>query len=162
MLERNQRIMEKQFVVFQVDREHYGVDIGGVREILRLPEITRVPQALEYVEGIINPRGTVIPVIDLHKRFALPKRENTNETRVMVLSVEDSLVGAIVDSVSEVLSFTDDQIDPAAGLSMAMSIEYVTGVAKLEDRLVIMLDYVKVFTATERQEFADMAGAAAT
>ena len=80
----------------------------------------------------------------------------------MVLSVEDSLVGAIVDSVSEVLSFTDDQIDPAAGLSMAMSIEYVTGVAKLEDRLVIMLDYVKVFTATERQELADMAGAAAT
>ena len=67
MLERNQRIMEKQFVVFQVDREHYGVDIGGVREILRLPEITRVPQAPEYVEGIINPRGTVIPVIDLHK-----------------------------------------------------------------------------------------------
>jgi purine-binding chemotaxis protein CheW len=104
----------------------------------------------------------VIPVIDLHKRFALPDRENSNETRVMVLNVDGSLVGAIVDSVTEVLSFTDDQIEPAGSLSMAISTRYVTGVAKLENRLVILLDYVKVFAESERRELVEIAEVAAT
>lgn len=144
--------MDLQVVVFQVADEHYAVDISGVREILRLPEITRVPHSPAFVEGVINPRGTVIPVIDLHKRFGIEQRDSTNDTRVMVLNVSDSLVGAIVDSVSEVLTFTEEQIEPVDRLSVTISAEYITGVAKLEDRLVILLDYEKVLGAEERVE----------
>lgn len=149
--------MEKQFVVFQIDEEHYGVDIGGVREILRLPAITRVPHAPPFVEGIINPRGTVIPVMDLHKRFGLAERQNTNDTRVMVLHVGSSLVGAIVDSVSEVLSITGEQIEGVEKLSLTISAEYITGVAKLENRLVILLDYGKVLSSSEEVEMRELA-----
>jgi purine-binding chemotaxis protein CheW len=148
--------MDLQVVVFQVADEHYAVDISGVREILRLPEITRVPHSPAFVEGVINPRGTVIPVIDLHKRFGIEQRDSTNDTRVMVLNVSDSLVGAIVDSVSEVLTFTEEQIEPVDRLSVTISAEYITGVAKLEDRLVILLDYEKVLGAEERVEVDSM------
>jgi purine-binding chemotaxis protein CheW len=132
------------------------VDISGVREILRLPEITKVPHSPAFVEGVINPRGTVIPVISLHKRFGLDERESTNETRVMVLSVGGSLVGGIVDSVSEVMMFTDDQIEPMERLSVSISAEYITGVAKMGDRLVILLDYEKVLGANEREAVESM------
>ena len=148
--------MDLQVVVFQVADEHYAVDISGVREILRLPEITRVPHSPAFVEGVINPRGTVIPMIDLHKRFGIEQRDSTNDTRVMVLNVSDSLVGAIVDSVSEVLTFTEEQIEPVDRLSVTISAEYITGVAKLEDRLVILLDYEKVLGAEERVEVDSM------
>ena len=148
--------MDLQVVVFQVADEHYAVDISGVREILRLPEITRVPHSPAFVEVVINPRGTVIPVIDLHKRFGIEQRDSTNDTRVMVLNVSDSLVGAIVDSVSEVLTFTEEQIEPVDRLSVTISAEYITGVAKLEDRLVILLDYEKVLGAEERVEVDSM------
>ena len=153
--------MEKQFVVFQIAQEHYGVDISGVREILRLPEITRMPSLPEFVEGIINPRGTVIPVIDLHTRFGLPERENTNATRVMVLNVGKSLVGAVVDSVSEVLSISEDEIERVDMFSVRVSSEYITGVAKLENRLVILLDYEKVLSDGEQEEVMDLVDAAA-
>ena len=144
--------MDLQVVVFQVADEHYAVDIGGVREILRLPEITRVPHSPTFVEGVINPRGTVIPVIDLHKRFGIEQRDSTNDTRVMVLNVGDALVGAIVDSVSEVMTFTEDQIEPVDKLSVTISAEYITGVAKMEDRLAILLDYESVLGASESAE----------
>ena len=153
--------MEKQFVVFQIAKEHYGVDISGVREILRLPDITRVPHSPEFVEGIINPRGTVIPVIDLHKRFGLPERDTTNETRVMVLNVGKSLVGAVVDSVSEVLSITEDEIEVVDVFSGTVSSNYITGVAKLENRLVILLDYEKVLSDREQEEVMDLVETAA-
>ncbi len=153
--------MEKQFVVFQIAKEHYGVDISGVREILRLPDITRVPHSPEFVEGIINPRGTVIPVIDLHKRFGLPERDTTNETRVMVLNVGKSLVGAVVDSVSEVLSITEDEIELVDVFSVTVSSNYITGVAKLENRLVILLDYEKVLSDREQEEVMDLVETAA-
>ena len=148
--------MELQVVVFQVAEEHYAVDISGVREILRLPEITRVPHSPTFVEGVINPRGTVIPVIDLHKRFGIAQRDSTNDTRVMVLNVAESLVGAIVDSVSEVMTFTEEQIEPVDRLSVTISAEYITGVAKVDDRLVILLDYEKVLGAEERTEMGSM------
>ncbi len=123
---------------------------------MRLPEITKVPHSPEFVEGVINPRGTAIPVIDLHKRFEIEQRDSTNDTRVMVLNVSDSLVGAIVDSVSEVLTFTEEQIEPVDRLSVTISAEYITGVAKMEDRLVILLDYEKGLGAQERVEVDSM------
>lgn len=153
--------MEKQFVVFQIAEEHYGVDIGGVREILRLPDITRVPHSPDFVEGIINPRGAVIPVVDLHKRFGLADRKTTNDTRVMVLNVGQALVGAIVDSVSEVLSIPEEQIERVEKLSMTIDAEYITGVAKLTDRLVILLDYEKVLTTIERADVERLVGSTA-
>ena len=148
--------MDLQVVVFQVADEHYAVDISGVREILRLPDITKVPHSPSFVEGVINPRGTVIPVIDLHKRFDLSERDSTNDTRVMVLNVSDSLVGAIVDSVSEVMTFTDKQVEPVDKLSVTISVEYITGVTKMEDRLVILLDYEKVLGSREREQMDSM------
>ena len=148
--------MDQQVVVFQVADEHYAVDISGVREILRLPDITKVPRSPSFIEGVINPRGTVIPVIDLHKRFDLSERDSTNDTRVMVLNVSDSLVGAIVDSVSEVMTFTEEQVEPVDKLSVTISSQYITGVAKMEDRLVILLDYEKVLGSREREQMDSM------
>jgi purine-binding chemotaxis protein CheW len=154
--------MDQQVVVFQVADEHYAVDISGVREILRLPEITKVPHSPSFVEGVINPRGTVIPVIDLHKRFDLSERDSTNDTRVMVLNVGDSLVGAIVDSVSEVMTFTEEQVEPVDKLSVTISAQYITGVAKMEDRLAILLDYEKVLGSREREQMDSMLETAAS
>ena len=154
--------MDLQAVVFQVADEHYAVDISGVREILRLPEITKVPHSPTFVEGVINPRGTVIPVIDLHKRFDIEPRDTTNDTRVMVLNVSGSLIGAIVDSVSEVMTFTEDQIESVESLSVTISAEYITGVAKMDDRLVIVLDYEKVLADEERSEVSTMLAAVAS
>ena len=154
--------MDLQAVVFQVADEHYAVDISGVREILRLPEITKVPHSPTFVEGVINPRGTVIPVIDLHKRFDIEPRDTTNDTRVMVLNVSGSLIGAIVDSVSEVMTFTEDQIESVESLSGTISAEYITGVAKMDDRLVIVLDYEKVLADEERSEVSTMLAAVAS
>ncbi|MDP6348554.1 MAG: chemotaxis protein CheW [Chloroflexota bacterium] len=148
--------MDQQVVVFQVADEHYAVDISGVRDILRLPDITKVPRSPSFIEGVINPRGTVIPVIDLHKRFDLSERDSTNDTRVMVLNVSDSLVGAIVDSVSEVMTFTEEQVEPVDKLSVTISSQYITGVAKMEDRLVILLDYEKVLGSREREQMDSM------
>lgn len=141
---------EEQLVVFNLLNETYGVDISTVREIIRLQTITEVPKTPEFVEGVINLRGKVIPVIDLHKRFDLPKSEETSHSRIMVVEVDDITVGMIVDSVSEVIRIPTDCIDPPPPVISGVDSVFLRGVGKLEDRLIILLDLAQVLHEKEK------------
>jgi len=140
---------ELQLVSFNIGSEEFGVDILKVQEINRMVEITKVPQAPHYVEGVINLRGKVIPVIDLRKRFNLEVKEHDKDTRIVVVDINNNIMGMIVDAVSEVLRLPADTIEPPPELVTGVNSEYIKAVAKLEDRLLIFLDLSKVIDAEE-------------
>jgi len=142
----------KQFVVFKLGNEEYGVNIHQVKTIERLMEITRVPQAPDFVEGVVNLRGEVVPVIDLRKRFGLPERTNTDNTRIIIVSIEDITVGMIVDSATEVLQISEESIDPAPSIIGSIDLDYIDGVGKIDGRLLILLNLRKVLKSEEINE----------
>lgn len=142
----------KQFVVFKLGDEEYGVNIHQVKTIERLMEITRVPKAPDFVEGVINLRGEVVPVIDLRKRFGLSERTNTDNTRIIIVSIEDITVGMVVDSATEVLQISEDSIDPAPSIIGSIDSDYIDGVGKIDDRLLILLNLKKVLKSEEVNE----------
>lgn len=149
---------ELQLVAFQLAEEVYGVDIAQVQEIIRMQPITKVPGAPDFVEGVINLRGRVIPVIDLRKRFRLPKGEETKSTRIIVVDVPPHTVGMIVDSVDEVLRLSEEKIEPPSPLIASIDTEYIKGVGKLEGKLLILLDLAKVLTKEEKYALEDLKG----
>ncbi len=138
-----------QLVSFNIGSEGFGIDILKVREINRMVDITRVPQAPHYVEGVINLRGKVIPIIDLRKRFSLETRDYDKNTRIVVVDILGHITGVVVDAVSEVLRLKAGTIEPAPEIVTGISSEYIKGVAKLEDRLLILLDLSKVIDVGE-------------
>lgn len=140
---------ELQLVSFNIGSEEFGVEILKVQEINRMVEITRVPQAPHYVEGVINLRGKVIPIIDLRKRFSLEVKEYDKNTRIVVVDINGNIMGMIVDAVSEVLRLSSSTIEPPPEIVTGVNAEYIKGVAKLEDRLLIFLDLSKVVDASE-------------
>ena len=140
---------ELQLVSFNIGTEEFGVDILKVQEINRMVEITRVPQAPHYVEGVINLRGKVIPIVDLRKRFSLELKEHDKNTRIVVVDVDGTVMGMVVDSVSEVLRLPANTIVPPPEIVTGINSEYIKGVAKLDDRLLIFLDLSKVIDVTE-------------
>lgn len=131
---------ERQLVVFDLASEAYGVNIGTVREIIRMQEITQVPRTPDYVEGVINLRGKVIPVIDMRKRFGFPVAEHTKDTRIVVIDIGGADIGATVDAVTEVLRLGADSIEPPSAVITTSDSDYILGIAKLETRLIILLD----------------------
>lgn len=137
---------EMQLVVFDLASEFYGVDIGDVREIIRMQAITRVPGAPPYVEGIINLRGQVIPVVDLRKRLDLKVSEQTVDSRIVWVTINEQDVGVIVDAVTEVLRIPVSSIEPPSSMVSNVDSDYLRGIAKLESRLIILLDLGKVLT----------------
>ncbi len=142
---------ERQLVVFQLSAELYGVEISRVHEIIRLQSVTRVPRAPAFVEGVINLRGKVIPVVDLRRRFSLPMSEHTRASRIVVVEIGDQVVGIIVDAVSEVLRVNTGVIEPPSPVVAGIDSEYLEGIAKLPDRLVILLDLDRVLAKEERR-----------
>lgn len=138
-----------QLVSFNIGSEEFGVDILKVQEINRMVEITRVPQAPNYVEGVINLRGKVIPIVDLRKRFNLEVKEYDKNTRIVVVDISGNIMGMVVDSVSEVLRLPSNTIEPPPEIVASINSEYIKGVAKLEDRLLIFLDLSKVIDVNE-------------
>jgi len=142
---------ERQLVVFQLGAEFYGVDIARVHEIIRLQTITRVPRAPAFVEGVINLRGKVIPVVDLRRRFGLESSEHTRASRIVVVEIGDNVVGVIVDGVSEVLRVTGASVEPPSPVVAGIESEYIHGIAKLDDRLVILLDLDRVLALADRR-----------
>jgi purine-binding chemotaxis protein CheW len=145
------RVEEEQLVVFNLSGEIYGVEISTVREIIRMQPVTGVPKTPDFVEGVINLRGKVIPVIDLHKRFDLPLVEETVHSRIMVVEVDNITVGMIVDSVSEVLRIPKDSIDPPPPVISGVDSAFLRGVGKLEDKLIILLDLNQVLHEKEKK-----------
>jgi purine-binding chemotaxis protein CheW len=141
---------EIQIVVFQLAKESYGIDIAKVQEIKAMSPITAVPRTPAFIEGVINLRGQITPVVNLHTRFGLPKAEYTKETRIIVVNMEGGeRVGLIVDGVSEVMRLPEESIEPPSELVATIDSDFVRGIAKVSDeRLVILLDLDKLLKAT--------------
>ncbi len=139
-----------QLVSFKLGKEEFGVDILKVQEINRMLEITQMPNAPEFVEGIVNLRGRIIPVIDLKKRLNLPAKEYDNSTRIIVVELSGKTVGFIVDEVSEVLRIKSDITEPPPEIVAGIDSDYITSVAKLDNTLLILLDLNKILSFEER------------
>ncbi len=145
--------MEKdlQIVGFRVGRETYGVPITTVHEIVRVPEITAVPDAPDYLEGVINLRGKIVSIIDLRKRFGEAAAQPTSKNRILVAEVNGKLLGLVVDSASEVLKLTRSEIEAPPALVQEGRLNCVTGVAKLRGRLIILIDLVRLLPSSASQ-----------
>lgn len=141
--------MEHQLVVFDLAGEHYGVDIAAVEGIIKLQAITSVPHAPAFVEGVTNLRGKVLPVIDLRKRFGLPQAQPTKDSRIVVVEMNGATVGMVVDGVSEVLRVGAEAIEPPSPIVTTVDSAFIRGIAKVGERLVILLDLGKVLSAEE-------------
>src|SRR5215475_6001913 len=151
--------MEKdlQVVGFRIGNETYGVRIGAVREIVRVPEITAVPSAPETVEGVINLRGKIIPVMDLRKRFGHVDIQPDKKNRILVVELQNKLIGLIVNAASEVLKIPPSEIEPPGSVFAEGESSYVTGVGKLKGRLIILLDVSKLLQQPEFKKFEEAA-----
>ncbi len=144
--------MEHQLVVFTLADEDYGVDISTVDSIVKMQAITQVPHAPSFVEGITNMRGEVLPVIDLRKRFGLPTPSEafTKETRLVNVELGGLKIGMVVDAVTEVLSISEEEIEPPSPITTTVDSAFITGIAKVEERLIILLDLDKVLSTEEQ------------
>jgi purine-binding chemotaxis protein CheW len=143
-----------QLVGFKVNEEEYGIDILNVQEINRMMDITRVPNAPEFVEGVINLRGKVLPVVDLRKRFGLERKEYDKHTRIVVVELVGKTIGCIVDAVSEVLRIPSNVIEPPPKLAVGAGGQFIKSVGKLQDRLLLLLDMEKLFSEKEEEQLA--------
>lgn len=144
-----------QVVSFRLGGEEYGLEILRVQEIIRMVGLTRVPNSRKFVEGVINLRGKVIPIVGLRKRFGLEPRESDRGTRIIVVEVVGEVIGFEVDSVSEVLRIPVETIEPPPRLSRHNN-EYVSGVGKLQDRLLLLLDIDRVLVESSSEPIAEV------
>ena len=149
--------MEKEFQIvgFRIGSETYGVRIGSVREIVRVPEITSVPNAPDLVEGVINLRGKIVPVMDLRKRFGTATPQPDKKNRILVVELENKLVGLIVSAASEVLKIPPSEIEPPGSVFAEGESNYVTGVGKLKGRLIILLDIARLLRQSEYRKLEE-------
>lgn len=139
---------ELQVVVLNVGGEEFGVSIMNVHEIIRMVPVTKLPNSSRFVEGVINLRGNVIPIVDLRKRFGSSQIEQGEECRIVVVNPNDQVVGVIVDGVSEVLKIPNSEIDPPPTV-VTNGTDFITGIGKVGERLLIILDINKLFSTDE-------------
>ncbi len=144
----------KKFVTFELGREEFGADVNSIKEISRMEEATQVPTAPSFVEGVINLRGTITPIIDLRKRLGLAEKEEDSDTRIVIAELEGQFTGMVVDMVTDVLEIPEEDIDSTPELvTTKVSEEYLKGVGKVgEDRLVVLLDLSRVLSREELEE----------
>lgn len=143
---------DEQVVVFGISHESYAVPISSVHEIIREQHVTSIPGVPAYIEGIINLRGRVIPVLDLHKRLRLPMEAQTRSTRIVVIEIGGQILGFIVDEVSEVLQIAPGSIEPPSPLITSLESHYLSGIAKVDDRLILLLDLNHLLSPNEQQQ----------
>jgi purine-binding chemotaxis protein CheW len=149
---------ELQVVGFRIGRETFGLPISIVREIVRVPEITSVPNAPDYIEGVINLRGRIIPIVDLRKRFGEKSFEPNKKNRIVVVELDTRAIGLIVNSASEVLRIPPSEIEEPHNVFKEGELNYITGVGKLNGRLVILLDLNRVLQRGELSQLDEAAG----
>jgi len=146
----------QQFLTFRLAQETYAIDVLKVREILDVPDVTKVPQAPAYMLGVINLRGSVVPVVDLRKRFQVEARAQTKESCIVVVEVafegESLTIGIVGDSVEEVVELTQDQIEPPPKLGTQLNTEFILGMGKQGDDFILLLDIDKIFASHELEE----------
>ena len=146
-----------QLVGFKIGQEEFGINILAVQEIIKIIDITRVPNASEFIEGVINLRGRIIPIVHLRKRLGMPVIETDKNTRIIVVEINDKTIGFIVDEVQEVLRISADITEKPPELVSGVDSEYITAVAKLDDRLLILLDLEKTLANYELEELDSVA-----
>ncbi len=147
---------EKQIVAFTLGTEIYGVDIATVREIIPIQKIVNVPRAPEFVEGIINLRGRVIPVLDLRKHFGFERKTGDPNQRIVLVETGAESIGVIVDSVSSVLRVRDDAVEPPSSVIVGAEIEYIYGIAKVDDNLIVLLDLTRIISDAEKRTLKEV------
>ncbi len=148
---------EKQYVVFNLDKEEFGIDIMNVKEIIPYQESIQIPNSPDFIEGVINYRGNVIPIINLRKRFKLEADDVTKDTRIIVISLEEKEIGFIVDEASQTLRLNEEQIDPTPDVISDIDRRYIIGVGKVdESRLVILLDLERILSNKEIDEINNL------
>lgn len=146
--------MENQLVVFKLANEYYGVDIALVESIIKMQTLVAVPHAPDFIEGVTNLRGVILSVVDLRKRFGLPNIEANKDTRIIVVEINNLIVGMIVDAVTEVLRLQEETIQPPPPLMVTAASAFITGIAKIDERLVILLDLKKVLSIEEATQLS--------
>lgn len=149
-------INEIQVACFSLDENHYAVDIMRIREIIRPQKLTLLPKAPPFVEGVINLRGTVLPVIDLRKRFGLPARETDSGVRLLILRVAKQLLGLVVDNVTEVITIPAKDIKPPPQAAGGIGAKYLIGVCLVDDSLIMLLNIDTILTAREASELGSI------
>jgi purine-binding chemotaxis protein CheW len=150
-----------QVVGFRVGKEHFGVPIELVHEIVRIMEITSVPDAPDFIEGVINLRGKIIPVIDLRKRFGETNITSSKKNRILVAEIMDKIVGLVVDAASEVVKIPPADIEPPPNVFGETEVNYVTGVGKLANKLIILVDLGKIMQRGDLRRITELAEAKA-
>ncbi len=145
-------VNEIKVIVFQLKDEEYGVEVNQVRSIERMQHITRVPRTPDFVKGVINLRGVVTPIIELRNRFGIDEVESNDSTRIIIVAVGDMEVGLIVDAANDVVDIPNDIIEPPPEVVGGIEVEYLRGVAKMEKRLLILLNLAKVLNPKEIKE----------
>jgi purine-binding chemotaxis protein CheW len=150
----------RQYLTFQLDDEVFAIDVANVREILEFNSVTRVPKSPEYMRGVINLRGSVVPVFDMRLKFGMTGTERTINTCIVVVEVsyegEDIIIGALVDSVQEVFELEADQIEPAPKIGTHLRTEFIRGMGKRDETFIIILDIDKVFSVEEISSIQEM------
>ena len=137
----------RQFLVFRLGKEEYGIDIRSITTIIEKDMvIARVPDTPEFIKGVINLRGEIVPIMDTRKRFSLPQVEDTENTRIIIVKIEDIIVGIIVDEVAEVVHLDDEYIENIANFSSDLSMDYIYGVGKVENRIITLLKLDKLLS----------------
>lgn len=144
-----------QLVSFKIGNEEFGVDILNVQEINRMTQITKVPNAPDYVEGVINLRGRIIPVIDLRARIGVGRKENDKNTRIVVVEIQNTTIGFIVDAVKEVLRIPSEITEAPPEITTGVDSEFIKAVGKLEDRLLILLDLERILSSDQYSKIKD-------
>lgn len=147
---------EKQYVIFKLGREEYGIDIMNVREITEFKETTKIPNAPNFIEGVINLRGNVIPVINLKKRFQLDETSIENNSRIIIVTMDEKQIGFIVDDASQVMTLNEDEIDNPPEIITGIDRKYIVGIGKMDEKIIILLDLVAVFSDEEKNQIVKM------
>lgn len=158
MQETKNSAKEMKAIVFRLKNEEYGVDVQQVRSIERLEHITRVPNAPDFIKGVINLRGVVTPVIDLRKRFGMEQAAYTDQNRIIIVKMGEIEVGLIVDAANDVIDIPLDQVEATPEIVGGVEAEYLTGVAKLGSRLLILLNLEKVLMINEVEQLEKLEG----
>ena len=140
---------EKQLILFILGKGNYGIPIENVNEIKKIEDITVVPKAPKFIEGVINLRGNVIPVIDLRKRFGMDKYEFSKRTKIIIVEVSKRQFGLIVDAVAEVVTLTKEQIEQSLPTVSGLKAEFINGIGKMNEKLIIILEISKILSSTE-------------
>ena len=141
--------MEGKYLTFELAGEEYGVEILKVKEIIGIMNITSVPQTPEFVKGVINLRGKVIPVIDLRLKFGMNTKEYDERTCIIVVDINNMVTGIVVDSVSEVLNIKEEEIEETPSFGVKLYTEYILGMAKIKEQVKVLLDIDKVLTSSD-------------